>query len=150
MLALLVFYSVMFACLPKLSYKGTLALHFIHAFFWRFYHTFVLGFILQAQSQSKFLVRHFLKHYYYPDNDGGKGAIEEAFTNWKSIYNLSLCMTYGKMHDCYMPNFFSMPLVFLASFIGLALKTYSFPQEWIAGNHLLRHTLGVVCSSTSL
>ncbi len=32
----------------------------------------------------------------------------------------------------------------LASFIGLALKTYSIPINWTVGNELLRHTLGAV------
>ena len=70
-------------------------LHFIHALTWCLLHSFGLGLLLRSQSESKFMVRHFLKHYHYPRNDGGKGAVLEAFSNWKSIYNLSMCMTYG-------------------------------------------------------
>ena len=74
-----------------------LPLHFLHALFWRIIHSFVLGSLLKAQSRSKYLVRHFLKHYYYPPNvDGDSGAVQDAFNNWKEVYNLSLCMTYGE------------------------------------------------------
>lgn len=48
------------------------------------------------------LVRHFLKHYPYPQRSGSgkssslrKAAATEAFENWKRLYNLSLCMSYG-------------------------------------------------------
>ena len=95
MLGLVVFYGLVFAILPPLSPKGTVILHFTHALLWRVYHTFVLGLLLRAQSKSKFIVRHFMKHYYYPEYDNGNGAVLEAFTNWKSIYNMSMCMTYG-------------------------------------------------------
>lgn len=53
--------------------------------------------------------------------------MKEAFENWKGLYNLSLCMVY-------------------ASFVGLAWQTYEVPEEWIVGDQLLRHTLGVVGS----
>ena len=96
-LGLVVFYSVVITILPDLSAQNVKALHFIHALLWRVYHTFVLGSLLKAQSESKFLVRHFLKHYYYPESalESGKGAVQEAFTNWKALYNLSMLMTYG-------------------------------------------------------
>ncbi|THH03995.1 hypothetical protein EW145_g5845 [Phellinidium pouzarii] len=125
MLCLAIAYAITFAFLPPLSTRNIFALHFIHALLWRLYHTFVLGSLLKAQSNSKFLVRHFLKHYHYSDSslESGRGAVQEAFTNWKALYNLSMFMTY-------------------VSFVGLAWKTYEFPQEWIAGNHLLRHTFG--------
>ncbi|KAI5119700.1 hypothetical protein M0805_003584 [Coniferiporia weirii] len=125
MMCLVIAYAVVFAILPTPSTRTALALHFTHALLWRLYHTFVLGSLLKAQSNSRFLVRHFLKHYHYSDSslESGRGAVQEAFTNWKALYNLSMCMTY-------------------TSFIGLAWKTYEFPLEWIAGNQLLRHTLG--------
>lgn len=99
MLGLVIVYAIVFAFLPPLSTQSILALHFTHALLWRLYHTFVLGMLLRAQSKSKFLVRHFLKHYHYSDSslESGRGAVQEAFTNWKAIYNLSMCMTYG-MH----------------------------------------------------
>ncbi|EMD30910.1 hypothetical protein CERSUDRAFT_145741 [Gelatoporia subvermispora B] len=124
-LALIVAYSLVVAFAPPLSTSGVLALHFAHALTWCLFHSFGLGLLLRAQSERKYLVRHYLKHYHYPRNDHGTGAVYEAFANWKSIYNLSMCMTY-------------------VSFIGLAWKTYSIPQDWTVGNVLLRHTLGVI------
>ncbi|OCH92552.1 phosphatidylethanolamine N-methyltransferase [Obba rivulosa] len=124
-LVLIAAYSLVAAFLPPLSPSGVLALHFAHALTWCLFHSFGLGLLLRAQSERKFLVRHYLKHYHYPRNDNGAGAVYEAFANWKSIYNLSMCMTY-------------------VSFIGLAWKTYSIPHNWTVGNVLLRHTLGVI------
>ncbi|KAG6910370.1 phosphatidylethanolamine N-methyltransferase [Tephrocybe rancida] len=124
MLALIVTYSTAVAFFPRLSDSAMLRLHFLHALTWCIVHYVGLGWILKAQSQNKFLVRHFMKHYHYSSNDSG-GAIAEAFTNWKSIYNLSMCMTY-------------------VSCIGVVWKTYSIPNDWTVGNELLRHTLGLL------
>lgn len=98
MLGLVGFYAIIIAFLPPLSSHNEVALHFTHALLWRVYHTFVLGSLLKAQSNSKFLVRHFLKHYHYPDGSlaSGQGAVQEAFTNWKALYNMSMFMTYCK------------------------------------------------------
>lgn len=54
-------------------------------------------------------MRHYLKHYHYPEdahiNDEDesdikesvvKRATEESFGNWQVMYNISLVMTYGK------------------------------------------------------
>lgn len=95
MLVLIVAYSIIVAFLPQLSDQTVLGIHFVHALVWCVWHYFGLGLLLRAQSQSKFIVGHFMKNYHYPNNDAGQGAIIEAFTNWKGIYNLSLCMTYG-------------------------------------------------------
>jgi len=95
MLVLLVLYGFAFMLLPAVSSQTTLVLHFIHALAWCMIHYFGLGLLLRAQSESKFLVRHYLKNYHYAHNDGGQNAIIEAFANWKAIYNLSMCMTYG-------------------------------------------------------
>ncbi|KAH9922238.1 phosphatidylethanolamine N-methyltransferase [Fomitopsis serialis] len=124
-LVLIMFYPLALSVLPSLSPRGVLVLHFVHALTWCLMHSFGLGLLLRAQSQRKFLVRHFLKHYHYPAHDHGRGAVIEAFTNWKSMYNLSMCMTY-------------------VSFICLAWKTYTIPQEWTVGVELLRHTMGAV------
>ncbi|KAI0331371.1 phosphatidylethanolamine N-methyltransferase [Cubamyces sp. BRFM 1775] len=124
-LVLLMAYALAFAFLPSLSRSSALTLHFGHALAWCLFHTVGLGLLLRAQSQSKFMVRHYLKHYHYPRNDRGQGAVQEAFQNWKAIYNLSMGMTY-------------------VSSICLAWKTYSVPQHWTVGNELLRHTLGVI------
>ncbi|KAI6103019.1 phospholipid methyltransferase-domain-containing protein [Pisolithus sp. B1] len=125
MLVLLILYLGVASCLPTLSHRTTLVLHFVHACAWCTFHSFGLGLLLRAQSQSKFIVRHFLKNYHYPSNDNGDGAVQEAFTNWKAIYNMSLCMTY-------------------ISLGGLAWKTYSWPEMWSEGDALLRHTLGAL------
>ncbi|ORZ12271.1 phospholipid methyltransferase-domain-containing protein [Absidia repens] len=85
------------------------------AFFWRIVHSYGLGALLRAQSQKKFFTRHFVKW---------GGGVHEAFQNWKSIFNLSLCMTY-------------------ISFIVAAWKMYSLPEDWAYGTTLLRHTLGL-------
>ncbi|CAL1698213.1 unnamed protein product [Somion occarium] len=124
-LVMIVFYVLLGTFFPTLSTRGSLMLHFAHAFIWCLFHSFGLGLLLRAQSESKYMVRHFLKHYHYPRNDGRKGAVLEAFSNWKSIYNMSMCMTY-------------------ASFIGLTWKSYSIPNNWTVGNELLRHTMGVI------
>ena len=90
-LVLIISYAAALAIFPTSS----LTLHFVHALAWSLFHEFGLGLLLRAQSQNKFLVRHYLKHYHYPQGDNGKGAVQEAFSNWKSVYNLSMCMTYG-------------------------------------------------------
>ncbi|KAF5344522.1 hypothetical protein D9757_008147 [Collybiopsis confluens] len=78
-------------------------------------------------SQSKFLVKHYMRNYHYTfgNGDGAKGAIVEAFANFKAIYNVSLVMMY-------------------VSFLGLVWRTYSIPSNWTVGNELLRHTLGAL------
>ncbi|KAF8999874.1 phospholipid methyltransferase-domain-containing protein [Cyathus striatus] len=128
MLILILSYTLAFALLPSFSPSAQLTLHFVHALFWCLVHYVGLGCLLSAQSESKFLVRHYLKNYHYPPNEGGSGAIVEAFANWKTIYNLSMCMTN-------------------VSCIGLAWKTYLMPSDWMIGNQLLRHTLGVMLVS---
>ncbi|KAF8064345.1 phosphatidylethanolamine N-methyltransferase [Lyophyllum atratum] len=124
MLILIITYSLAMAFLPRLSDAAMLRVHFLHALTWCLIHYVGLGYLLNAQSKNKFLVRHFMKHYHYAGNDGG-GAIAEAFTNWKAIYNLSMCMTY-------------------VSCINVVWKTYSIPYDWTVGNELLRHILGLL------
>lgn len=125
MLVLLLVYVVLGSSLPVLSYHATLTLHFAHACAWCMFHSFGLGLLLRAQSKSKYLVRHFLKHYHYPSRDHGDGAVQEAFTNWKALYNISLCMTY-------------------TSLTSLAWKSYTAPVAWFEGDALLCHTLGAL------
>lgn len=97
MLGLVIFYAIVFVCFSNASPSTIRVLHFMHALLWRIYHTFVLGWILKAQSDSKFLVRHFLKHYHYSSSnlESGRGAVQEAFSNFKGLYNLAMCMTYS-------------------------------------------------------
>jgi len=98
MLVLIMSYGLAFVFFPTLSAKSQLVVHFLHALAWCLVHYFGLGLLLRAQSENKFLVRHYLKNYVYDyaQQDGGQSAIIEAFSNWKSIYNLSMCMTYGE------------------------------------------------------
>ena len=146
MLVLIIFYGLALTLLPTLSPAGTLILHFSHALAWCIIHYFGLGLLLRAQSESKFLVRHYLKNYHYSMDDGGQGAIVEAFANWKTIYNLSMCMTYGTHSSLFTVKFCSHfpPLV---SCIGIVWKSYLTPHDWTVGNELLCHTLGAVRQS---
>ncbi|KAJ1303691.1 hypothetical protein OPQ81_008116 [Rhizoctonia solani] len=116
-------FLTLYIILPSILPNNT-ATYFLHALSWRIFHSFILGGILKAQSGSKWLVRHFVEHYYY-QQDREDGALEEAFTNWKQIYTMSLYGTY-------------------TSFVLLAWKTYSSPAEWTTGDQLLRHTLGLL------
>ncbi|KAF8604745.1 hypothetical protein BDV93DRAFT_522086 [Ceratobasidium sp. AG-I] len=118
-LVLLVFYILAPSVLPH----GT-ATYFLHALGWRIFHSFVLGGILKAQSEGKWLVRHYVQNYHY-ERGREDGAVEEAFSSWKELYTMSLCGTY-------------------ASFVVLAWKTYSIPVDWTVGDQLLRHTFGVL------
>jgi phosphatidylethanolamine N-methyltransferase len=88
----------------------------MHALVWRIFHSFVLGAILKAQSQSKWLVRHFVEvgwilfighatilmaqimtQTYHYEHGREDAALEEAFTSWKQIYTMSLYGTYGTL-----------------------------------------------------
>lgn len=122
-LILVLIYAVALTIFPT----NSLTLHFVHALAWCLFHSVGLGLLLRAQSQNKFLVRHFLKHYHYPHHDRGQGAVREAFQNWKQMYNMSMCMSY-------------------VSLACLAWRSYSIPdwQRWTVGNELLRHTLGAL------
>ncbi|VDB92197.1 unnamed protein product [Peniophora sp. CBMAI 1063] len=96
---------------------------FAHALFWTGVHVVGLGLVLRAQSRSKFLTRHFLTHYHYPQRDAAGGAVREAFGSWKAGYNACLCMTF-------------------VSAGALTYATYAVPDSWTSGDALLRHLLG--------
>ncbi|GAA5846665.1 hypothetical protein JCM9279_003401 [Rhodotorula babjevae] len=119
---LVLVYALVPSFLPSLSRSSQVALLFVHALAWRAFHTVALGLALKKQSERKWLVRHFLKHYHH-EREGD--AVSETFDNWKGIYNLSLCMTY-------------------VSFIALAWKCYSIPANWGVGAVVVRHTLGLL------
>lgn len=95
---------------------------FVHALAWRVFHSVGLGLALKAQSERRWIVRHFIKHYLY---DAQGEAVRNAFDNWKSTYNLSLCMTY-------------------LSTGMLAWQCYNIPADWEFGSILVRHVLGLV------
>lgn len=97
MLVLLISYALAMSFIPRLSDTAMLRVHFVHALAWCLVHYVGLGFLLNAQSKNKYIVRHFMKHYHYAAGDDSNGAVVEAFTNWKTIYNLSMCMTYGQL-----------------------------------------------------
>ncbi|CAG8481815.1 5290_t:CDS:10 [Gigaspora margarita] len=88
----------------------------IQCIIWRIFHSYILGAVLFYQSKEKFLTKHYIKF---------GGTVSDAFDNWKSIYNLSLCMTY-------------------VTFISAAWKMYYFPEDWTYGMVLLRHVFGVL------
>ena len=90
--ALVVFYGCWSFILPALGLSTQITLAFTNALLWRIFHTVGLGLALKYQSEHKWIVRHFLKHYHY---EAEGGAVEDAFVNWKATYNLSLCMSYG-------------------------------------------------------
>ncbi|TKY85486.1 hypothetical protein EX895_005648 [Sporisorium graminicola] len=115
-------YALFPLILPSLGPRARLTLLFINALAWRTFHSFGLGIALSRQSESKWIVRHFLKHYHYAQP---QDAVFEAFGHWKVVYNTSLVMTY-------------------ISFGALAWNCYT-PighPDWTVGPELLRHTLG--------
>ena len=77
--------------LPSFGPTTQLILAFANALMWRMLHTFGLGLALKAQSETKWIVRHFVKCYHYEREDG---AVDDAFDNWKATYNFMLCMSY--------------------------------------------------------
>ena len=129
MLVLIIFYGLAFTLLPTLSPAGTLILHFSHALAWCIIHYFGLGLLLRAQSKHKFLVRHYLKNYHYSKDDDGQSAVAEAFANWKTIYNLSMCMTYGR----------TISLLFPQDFV---LTSFKFRVLVLSGNRILFLVIG--------
>lgn len=90
---LAVFYVVVASIMPYFSQQNRLALLLAHAAAWRLFHSFCLGLMLKKQSESKWMVRHFIKHYYYTQGATDE-PVKDAFKNWIGIYNLSLIMTY--------------------------------------------------------
>ena len=71
------------------------ALHLTHALLWGLFHTFGRELLFQAHSWSKFVVRHFVKNYYYLPEEEMRAALVEAFDDWKKVYNCSLVMTHS-------------------------------------------------------
>lgn len=66
---LAVIYLVAAFVLPYLTHKQQLVAVFVNALLWRIGHTFVLGSILKAQSERKWLVRHYLSKLFKWYND---------------------------------------------------------------------------------
>lgn len=142
--AVLAFYAILVTVLPPTTRHAQITLAFVNALLWRIFHTFGLGLALKYQSEQKWIVRHFLKHYHY-EADGE--PVQDAFSNWKATYNLSLCMSYGKFEKRASIPFScrdQFGLRAAASFCALAWKCYSIPEDWTVGSQLVRHTLGLV------
>ena len=72
-----------------------LALHLMHTLHWRLFHTFGLKLLLQAQSQSKFVMHHFVNNNNNLPEEEMKATTVEAFDNWEKVYNCSSVMTYS-------------------------------------------------------
>ncbi|KAG1463317.1 hypothetical protein G6F55_002468 [Rhizopus delemar] len=109
---------ILYGILIPLLVPGKLGLviSIAQAFIWRLVHSLGIGALLQAQSNNKFLTRHYIKW---------GGTVQEAFQNWKSLFNLTLTMTY-------------------VTFFIACWKTYNLPDNWAYGTTLLRHTLGLI------
>lgn len=67
--ALVLVYAIVPTFLPSLSKTATILLLFVHALAWRAFHSFALGLALKKQSERRWIVRHFIKHYHY-ERDG--------------------------------------------------------------------------------
>ncbi|GAA5857285.1 hypothetical protein JCM5353_004639 [Sporobolomyces roseus] len=119
---LVLFYSIVPSLLPPLSRPTQILVLFINAFAWRVFHTVVLGSGLRKQSESNWLVRHWVKCYWYEDEGE---AVRDCWDNWKGVYNSSLCLTYG-------------------SFLALAWKCFRLNEDWTVGGELVRYTLGLL------
>ncbi|TIA93173.1 hypothetical protein E3P99_00314 [Wallemia hederae] len=120
--ALVVAYAIAGAFMPNFSYRTSLFLHVCHVAAWRTFHSVGLGCLLKAQSENKYLIKHYLKYYAHVNANEAKRA---AFDSWKRVYNLSLIMVY-------------------VSFVGLAMKTYTLPNQWTVGTELLKHVVGLL------
>jgi len=112
-LLVIVFYTLMTLIFSRgVSWGPTFIV--LQAVVWRLLHSVGLGLILITQSSDKLWTKHFIKHGSTP---------WEAWSQWKSIYNTSLCLTY-------------------VSFFLACLQNYRLPDNWTYGTVLLRHTLG--------
>lgn len=91
LLVVCVAYAISPLVLVRCSQTTLLTLAIIHALGWRIFHSFGLGLALRWQSEHRWIVHHFLKHYHY---ENAHAAVTDAFSNWKVMYNTSLIMTY--------------------------------------------------------
>ncbi|KAI8332212.1 phospholipid methyltransferase-domain-containing protein [Chlamydoabsidia padenii] len=109
---------IVYSVLLPLMFTGQLGINVAigQAFFWSAIYSGGVGSLLWAQSRNKFFTRHFVKW-------GGNQV--DAFQSWKSIFNLTLSMTY-------------------VTFFMACWKAYSLPDDWTYGTTLLRHTLGLI------
>ena len=85
-------YATLAIAFPVTSPSWQLHFAFTNALAWRLFYSLGLGGILRAQSQTKWMTRHFLKHYTYETDDG---AVRAAFHSFKFAYNFSSVMVYS-------------------------------------------------------
>lgn len=85
---IVILYTLLFNLLPLPSY-----FYVIMVIFWRVVHSFGLGFLLHLQASRGWWTKKFLQR--------GETK-QQAFENWKSIYNLSLVMNHVAFVCCFL------------------------------------------------
>ncbi|KAJ9126240.1 hypothetical protein QFC24_001965 [Naganishia onofrii] len=132
-----------------------LTLYYIHALLWRLFHSFGLGLLLRAQSKSRWMVRHFLKHYHYATGSSSTANNASNGRRTPGRRRVSLAVRYGMdtteddvqaatkdAFDNWKVIYNTSLVMTYVSFGCLAWKIYSIPSDWTVGGQLLRHTLG--------
>ncbi|KAJ9118119.1 hypothetical protein QFC22_004020 [Naganishia vaughanmartiniae] len=132
-----------------------LTLYYLHALLWRLFHSFGLGLLLRAQSKSRWMVRHFLKHYHYATSSASSGNAPVGSGRRAQGRRGSLAVRYGMdtteddvqaatkdAFDNWKVIYNTSLVMTYVSFGCLAWKIYSIPSDWTVGGQLLRHTLG--------
>lgn len=85
---ILILFTILFNLLPLPPY-----FYIVMVLFWRAVHSFGLGFILHLQASKGWWTRKFLER--------GETK-QQAFENWKSIFNLSLVMNHVAFVCCFL------------------------------------------------
>ncbi|EIM80188.1 uncharacterized protein STEHIDRAFT_126160 [Stereum hirsutum FP-91666 SS1] len=159
MLILLLSYTSLLFFLPS-SPSSSIVLHATHALAWCLFHSFGLGSVLRAQSEGKFLVRHYLKHYHYPTSGAGRryggkeGRLGEGIyaegRHGEGRHGHGHARDDGAGEGAVREAFMNWKVVYnlsmcmtYASFLGLVWNTYRLPVDWTEGDELLRHVMGV-------
>ena len=128
-------YATLAVAFPVTSPKWQIVFASVNALAWRIFHSLVLGCVLRWQSDSKWFVRHFLKHTAYDSNDG---PVRSAFDSWKFLYNTSSVMVHSACSDP------TDALIGSASFAALAWRCFLASDRWTLGNEILRYVFGLV------
>jgi phosphatidylethanolamine N-methyltransferase len=80
------------------------------AIFWRMVHTLGIGWILYQQNKTKFWTKYFFKRGY---------SLQEAFQQWKILFNLTLTMTYATFLVLFYQLYQSSPKYILLNTVGI-------------------------------
>lgn len=116
----LAFYSVILIAVPKTTFWYFITLS--SAVSWRVFHNWGLGYILTSQSEDKGWTRLFLKYGKTPD---------EAYEQWKVLYNLSTIMSYISLFVVAIRQRESIEFVtywlfkYIVGFMLIALQTWT-------------------------